>query len=61
MAARMRRGQLDGVASGVSKSFRTEFLDAARSARLKLGSSLTTQRLLDDINGWLADYRSDHQ
>jgi TRAP-type C4-dicarboxylate transport system substrate-binding protein len=44
----------------VSKLFRTEFLDAARAARLKLGPSLTTQSLLDDINGWLADYRSDH-
>jgi TRAP-type C4-dicarboxylate transport system substrate-binding protein len=45
----------------VSKSFRTEFLDAARAARLKLGSSLTSQSLLDEINGWLADYRSDHR
>ncbi|HWE28646.1 MAG TPA: TRAP transporter substrate-binding protein DctP [Polyangia bacterium] len=45
----------------VSKSFRTEFLDAARAARFKLGSSLTTQALLDEINGWLADYRSDRR
>ncbi|MCU1276867.1 MAG: TRAP-type C4-dicarboxylate transport system, substrate-binding protein [bacterium] len=45
----------------VSKSFRVEFLDAARAARLKLGTSLTSQALLDEINGWLADYRSDHQ
>ncbi|MGZ3441953.1 MAG: TRAP transporter substrate-binding protein DctP, partial [Polyangia bacterium] len=45
----------------VSKSFRTEFLDAARAARLKLGTSLTSQSLLDEINGWLADYRSDHR
>ena len=45
----------------VSQSFRTDFLDAARSARLKLGSTLTTQALLDEINGWLADYRSDHR
>ena len=45
----------------VSQSFRTEFLDAARAARLKLGSSLTTQALLDEINGWLADYRSEHR
>jgi TRAP-type C4-dicarboxylate transport system substrate-binding protein len=44
----------------VSRSFRSDFLDAARAARLKLGASLTTQSLLDDINGWLADYRSDH-
>jgi TRAP-type C4-dicarboxylate transport system substrate-binding protein len=43
----------------VSKSFRTEFLDAARAARLQLGSSLTSQALLDEVNGWLADYRSD--
>ncbi len=45
----------------VPKSFRSEFLDAARAVRLKLGPSLVAQRLLDDINGWLADYRSDHQ
>jgi TRAP-type transport system periplasmic protein len=45
----------------VSTGFRTEFLNAARAARLKLGSSLTTQALLDEINGWLADYRSDHR
>ena len=45
----------------VSKNFRTEFLDAARVARLKLGTSLTSQALLDEINGWLADYRSDHR
>jgi hypothetical protein len=45
----------------VSKSFRTEFLDAARGARLKLGRSLTTQALLDEINGWLADYRSEQR
>jgi TRAP-type C4-dicarboxylate transport system substrate-binding protein len=45
----------------VSKGFRTDFLDAARAARLKLGAALTTQPLLDEINGWLADYRSDHQ
>ena len=45
----------------VSQSFRTEFLDAARAARLKLGAALTTQTLLDEINGWLADYRSDHR
>jgi TRAP-type C4-dicarboxylate transport system substrate-binding protein len=45
----------------VSQTFRTDFLDAARAARLRLGTSLTTQALLDDINGWLADYRSDHR
>jgi TRAP-type transport system periplasmic protein len=45
----------------VSQSFRTEFLDAARAARHKLGTSLTTQALLDEINGWLADYRSEHR
>jgi TRAP-type C4-dicarboxylate transport system substrate-binding protein len=44
----------------VSHAFRSDFLDAARAARLKLGESLTTQSLLDEVNGWLADYRSDH-
>ncbi|HEY1585423.1 MAG TPA: hypothetical protein VGH63_07010, partial [Polyangia bacterium] len=45
----------------VSQNFRSEFLDAARAARLRLGTTLTTQALLDEINGWLADYRSDHR
>jgi TRAP-type transport system periplasmic protein len=45
----------------VSKSFRTEFLDAARGARLKLGTQLTSQALLDEINGWLADYRAEQR
>ena len=45
----------------VSQTFRSDFLDAARAARLKLGTKLTTQALLDEINGWLADYRSDHR
>jgi TRAP-type transport system periplasmic protein len=45
----------------VSKGFRTEFLDAARVARQRLGAKLTTPELLDEINGWLADYRSDHR
>ncbi|HEY2745074.1 MAG TPA: TRAP transporter substrate-binding protein DctP [Polyangia bacterium] len=44
----------------VSRTFRTDFLDAARAARLRLGATLTPQPLLDEINGWLADYRSDH-
>ena len=44
----------------VTREFRGDFLDAARTARLKLGGTLTSQALLDDINGWLADYRSDH-
>jgi TRAP-type C4-dicarboxylate transport system substrate-binding protein len=44
----------------VSKRFRGDFLDAARAARLELGASLANQSLLDDINGWLADYRSEH-
>ncbi len=45
----------------VPSSFRANFLEAARTARLALGGSLTTQALLDSINGWLADYRSDHR
>jgi len=45
----------------VGKSFRSDFLDAARAARLKLGAALASPALLDEINGWLADYRSDHQ
>ncbi|MCU1283115.1 MAG: TRAP-type C4-dicarboxylate transport system, substrate-binding protein [bacterium] len=45
----------------VSRTLRTEFLDAARQARLRLGTTLTTQALLDEINGWLADYRSDQR
>ena len=45
----------------VPKSFRTDFLEAAREARRKLGAMVTKQKLLDEINGWLADYRSDHQ
>ena len=45
----------------VPQSLRSEFLDAARAARHKLGHELATQRLLDEINEWLADFRSDHQ
>jgi len=45
----------------VGKGFRSDFLDAARAARLKLGAALASPALLDEINGWLADYRSDHQ
>jgi TRAP-type C4-dicarboxylate transport system substrate-binding protein len=45
----------------VSQHFRSEFLDAARAVRTELGTRLTTQALLDEINGWLADYRSDPQ
>ena len=45
----------------VGKGFRSDFLDAARAARLELGAALASPALLDEINGWLADYRSDHQ
>jgi TRAP-type C4-dicarboxylate transport system substrate-binding protein len=45
----------------VPKSFRTEFLNAARDVRHQLGRELATQKLLDEISEWLADFRSDHQ
>ena len=45
----------------VSRSFRAEFLDAACSAWLLRGRELAKQKLIDEINEWLADFRSDHQ
>ncbi|HEX6836194.1 MAG TPA: TRAP transporter substrate-binding protein DctP [Polyangia bacterium] len=45
----------------VPQSLRSEFLDAARAARHKLGHELATKKVLDEINEWLADFRSDHQ
>jgi TRAP-type transport system periplasmic protein len=45
----------------VSESFRSEFFDAARDARQRTGGELVGRALLEQVLGWLADYRAMHQ
>ena len=50
-----------GVRSiAVSPLLRAQFLDAAHSARDKLGQQLVSQELLLQVQSFLADYRSVH-
>jgi TRAP-type transport system periplasmic protein len=44
----------------VSDHFRSEFLEAAASAREHLGGALVPQPLLLKVTAWLADFRAEH-
>jgi TRAP-type C4-dicarboxylate transport system substrate-binding protein len=45
----------------VSLLLRTQFLEAARAARDKLGGKVVPQEVLFKVQGWLADYRNEHR
>jgi len=45
----------------VSNLLRAQFLDAARAARDKLGSSVVPNELVLKVQSWLADYRNEHR
>jgi TRAP-type C4-dicarboxylate transport system substrate-binding protein len=40
---------------------RAQFLDAARAARDKLGGRIVPDKLLTQVQAWLADYRNEHR
>jgi TRAP-type C4-dicarboxylate transport system substrate-binding protein len=48
------------IAVPVSEGFRLELFNLAREMRSKLGANLGSQKLLDQVMGWLADYRAEH-
>ncbi len=45
----------------VSESFRSEFLESARTARDQLGDAVVPQAVILRVSTWLADYRADHR
>jgi TRAP-type C4-dicarboxylate transport system substrate-binding protein len=44
-----------------SDSFRLDFFSQAREIRAQVAPKLVSQKLLDEILSWLADYRAEHQ
>jgi TRAP-type C4-dicarboxylate transport system substrate-binding protein len=45
----------------VSEHFRLELFNLAREVRGRIAGNLVSQKLLDQVMGWLADYRAEHQ
>jgi TRAP-type C4-dicarboxylate transport system substrate-binding protein len=41
-------------------TFRAEFLDGAREARSAIPTNLVAPALIEQVQGWLADYRAEH-
>jgi len=44
----------------VSEQFRLDFFREARDQRAQLGDKLVSQKLLEQVLAWLADYRAEH-
>ena len=45
----------------VSERFRSEFFDLARDARVRLGGRIVSEKLLQTVLSWLADFRAEHE
>jgi TRAP-type C4-dicarboxylate transport system substrate-binding protein len=47
--------------ASASQAFRSEFFEAARAGRERLGDKLVPEWLLLRVTSWLADYRAEHE